>query len=292
MPCASRIGNSGMSCDIIIKTGEKFALIALPKVNVVETVTQVSLGGDFFALKNLPFSVADDWQRWIGEIRAKELQDAGLFLLTKAKANRPADLDIENQLSVQQVSRLFDGLILAETPACSARPFLLTGAHVNGDVSIRQMFNLQCPVRYTFTQSAILRQIDEQALRLAAALTAAVTAINETDDYRRLKRPLSAFFVGIHQGRFDERLHQFCRCIDGIILSRRGKGEVDFTARTRLFIGDDHRDVMKEIYRMRSAVEHLRPAESEVTDKTGLRERRLCVIERALQAEVIARHVL
>ena len=276
----------------MISADEKFALVALPRANVADSVTSLSLNSSVWVMRSLPFGMSDYWQQWIGEIRAKELQGVGLFLLTKAHAENPAVLDGENQLLTQKVSRLFDGLIIAEMPKCPTRPFVLTGANVNGDISIRQLSNLRSPVWYAFAQAEILRQINEQALRSAASFGDAIAAINKTNEYVRLKRALSAFFAGVYEERFEERLHQFCRCIDGIVLSRRGKGEADFTARTVLFIGDGHHEVMKDMYRMRSAVEHLRLAESEATGKTGVRGKRLCVIERALQAEAIARHAL
>jgi hypothetical protein len=98
--------------------------------------------------------------------------------------------------------------------------------------------------------------------------------------------------AGIYHSRYDERLHQFCRCIDGIISSRRGKGEADFVSRTQLFINNGNVGVMKEIYRMRSAVEHLRNAESEAVDVKDIKEQRIRIIERVMQAETIARHCL
>ena len=59
-----------------------------------------------------------------------------------------------------------------------------------------------------------------------------------------------------------------------------------------MFIGSGHEVVAEEIYEMRSAVEHLRPAESEAVDCPDLRAKRARVIERAIQAEIIARHCI
>ena len=275
----------------MISAGEKFALIALPRANVAESVTTISLNSYLWVMRCLPFEVADHWQRWIGEIRTKDLQVTGLFLLAKDRSQTP-QRDSDNDQLMRRICYLFDALLIAQTPACPVTPFLLAGANADGDVSIRRISDLQRPVWCAFKQLAILKQIDDQTLRIAAKLAAAITVINETADYVRFKRAISAFFVGIHQGRWDERLHQFCRCIDGIILSRQGKGEADFTARTVFFIGGGHSEVTRQMYRMRSAVEHLRPAETEASDKRTLREQRLCVIERALQAETIARHAL
>jgi hypothetical protein len=54
-----------------------------------------------------------------------------------------------------------------------------------------------------------------------------------------------------------ERLHQYSRCIDGLILPSVGETKRQFKSRTELFIGPRHHDLMGEIYDVRSAVEHL-----------------------------------
>jgi hypothetical protein len=168
----------------------------------------------------------------------------------------------------------------------------VTGAQAEGEVSIRQIANLQMPVRMRFSTAGILQHVDKPALRTTSAVANALAIVRNTSNYLRLKRAISAFLAGVKDARVEERLHQFCRCIDGVILSGRGSGRKDFAARTTLFIGAGHDSVMREIYDMRSAVEHLRPAEVEAQRASDLRKQRTRVIERALQAEVVARHCL
>lgn len=54
-----------------------------------------------------------------------------------------------------------------------------------------------------------------------------------------------------------DRLRQYCRCIDGLILPKAGETKRQFKSRTELFIGPRHHELMGEIYDVRSAVEHL-----------------------------------
>ena len=54
-----------------------------------------------------------------------------------------------------------------------------------------------------------------------------------------------------------DRLHQYCRRIDGLILPNAGETKRQFKSRTELFIGPRHHDLMGDIYDIRSAVEHL-----------------------------------
>jgi hypothetical protein len=86
-----------------------------------------------------------------------------------------------------------------------------------------------------------------------------------------------------------DRLHQFCRCIDGLILSEPGMGFRQFKSRTELFIGPGHHGLMGELYEIRSDVEHLHEHKYlEVFD----RRTRLDLAEKAAIAEHIARHTL
>ena len=54
-----------------------------------------------------------------------------------------------------------------------------------------------------------------------------------------------------------DRIHQYCRCIDGLILPDQGKTRQQFKSRTQLFIGAQYHSLMSELYDIRSAVEHL-----------------------------------
>ena len=54
-----------------------------------------------------------------------------------------------------------------------------------------------------------------------------------------------------------DRLHQYCRCIDGLIVSKQGEAKSQFKSRTELFIGPRHHTLMGETYAVRSDVEHL-----------------------------------
>jgi len=53
------------------------------------------------------------------------------------------------------------------------------------------------------------------------------------------------------------RLHQYARCVDGLILSRPGKGASHFKSRSELIVGTGHHDLMGEVYEDRSTIEHL-----------------------------------
>jgi hypothetical protein len=86
-----------------------------------------------------------------------------------------------------------------------------------------------------------------------------------------------------------DRLHQYCRCIDGLIVSKQGEARKQFKSRTELFIGPRHHDTMGEIYDVRSDVEHLHENKHlEVFDRAA----RLELVKKLEMTEYIARSAL
>lgn len=54
-----------------------------------------------------------------------------------------------------------------------------------------------------------------------------------------------------------DRIHQFTRCIEGLLCTSSGNSKARFKSRTELFVGPAHHDTMDTIYNIRSEVEHL-----------------------------------
>jgi hypothetical protein len=122
---------------------------------------------------------------------------------------------------------------------------------------------------------------------LPAALEAVVadTSRSHWRFYRALTR-----YVETRSLRDDmERLHQYCRCIEGLIMAQPCKALKQFKSRTELFIGPRRHDLMGEMDEVRSAVEHLH--EHRYLEKFD-REVRLGLLRKEVVAEHIARTTL
>ena len=97
-------------------------------------------------------------------------------------------------------------------------------------------------------------------IQLAAQLAQKLDAMQpETapSDLLRLLRTLHIYFKTRAINEPLDRIHQYCRCIEGLILPAKGKTERQFKSRTELFIGPAHHDLMGALYEIRSEVEHL-----------------------------------
>ena len=239
-----------------ISDGEKYGLVGL-SVKLEGDIPQGTIGPSLWVLAGTTFNMPMQWQEWLGSIRAEQVKSFNLFLLSKRSSARPGILDDENHILKQHAWLFYVGLLLASTFAPAHQPIMLTGSRRDGEIDIRQQADLDLPV------SCISRPypaVLAKDIRIAAELGGKLDAIHTaplTGGHWRLFRTLDVYREARTNSEILDRLHQFSRCIDGLILPDAGKTKQQFRSRTELFIGPRHHDMMGEIYDVRSAVEHL-----------------------------------
>jgi hypothetical protein len=67
-------------------------------------------------------------------------------------------------------------------------------------------------------------------------------------------------------------LHQYCRCIEGLILPDPGNTKKQFRSRTELFIGPKHHVLMGELDAFASSALLIKPRALRLADATGRAE--------------------
>ena len=198
-----------------------------------------------------------NWREWLGSIRAGEVEDCNLFLLSKQASATPGVLDGENQKLQQRVWSFYVGLLLASPFAPAHKPVMLTGVRRDGEIDLRQQQDFESPVPCLFRPyPAVVPNDIRLAARLGENLNAIVTA-PIAGGHWRLFRTLHVYREARTISEIVDRIDQYCRCIDGLILPAAGKTKQQFKSRTELFIGPGHHDLMGDLYDVRSAVEHL-----------------------------------
>lgn len=201
----------------------------------------------------------------------------------------PAVLDAENELLKRRVWSLYIGLLLSSTFTLDRPPILLSGARQDGELDIRDQTLLELSASSLIRPYASVNPaMVEQAARFAQLYEQLVASPPPRGPWRFFRA--ATVYVEARQTReVLDRLHQFCRCIDGLILSEPGKGAKQFKSRTELFIGPGHHELMGELYAIRSDIEHLHEHKYlEIFDRPA----RLNLAEKAAIAEHIARHAL
>lgn len=270
-----------------IADGEKYALVAVPRLPLdwrnMPQAMELSPGLGFF--RRLPFTPEQHWREWIGTVRADQLAKASLILIAKSSSNNPKVLDGENEQLIGVVGRFYQGLQLATPIWIEGDVVRLTGANCGGDIDIRQVSTLNSPASIHYGHIDL---IGTQSLQIAAKLIPILNGFPK-GEYLRLCRVLNAFFSGIVEKDLRERLHQFCRCIEGLILADPGQTTKQFKSRTELFVGPSLHDFMGNLYENRSAVEHMNDPILAAISESG---RRQSFEEMTLVSEEIARYSL
>ena len=230
-----------------------------------------------------------NWREWLGSIRADEVASCNLFLLSKQASQTPDIIDAEDKRLEQLASNFYVGLLLSSTFAPAHRPVLLSGSRHAGEIDVRQQHDFDIPIPRTFhPYPAVVANDVRSAAQLAESLDALATAPLEGGHWR-LFRTLSVYTEARTASQIIDRIHQYSRCIDGMILPDIGKTKQQFRSRTELFIGPRYHQLMGEIYDVRSDVEHLHEYRYlEIFD----REFRLELVRKEAIIEHIARTVL
>jgi hypothetical protein len=273
-----------------ITDSEKFAAIALPEPWLGDDVPElIEVAPSLWVARESPFVVDDFWRSTIGSLKAEQLDEAKLFLITKATSSAPQILDSENKKLGNDVWLLYLGVLLTGFMHCGT-PVRLTGARRADGLDVRSIGDIEEP-RHTLGTPLETTTLDSARLRLAAQVAESLTSLLSRPKIPRISKILHAFYAGINENDAAERLHQFARCVEGFIVPRQGATAKQFKHRSELFVGPRHHADMGEIYDIRSAVEHLHGAYAKI-QRPSERELRLALLQRAVQIEAVARYCL
>ena len=205
-----------------IADGEKYALIGL-QVKLEGEPPLEEIAPNLWALTSTTFEVPPQWQEWLGSIRADEVAGSNLFLVSKLVSATPGVLDGENQSLQRRTQHFYVGLLVSAMFSPSHKPVVLTGARQDGVIDIRQQWDLEVPA------SQVIRPyppVVAKDIQLAAQLGQGLDAmLPETvpDGLWRFFRTLHIYVETRAIGELLDRIHQYCRCIDGLILPAIGK---------------------------------------------------------------------
>lgn len=239
-----------------IADGEKYALVGL-EVKLDGALPPERITPNLWVLSDTTFDVPSQWREWLGSIRAEQVARCNLFLGSKLVSSTPGILDGENQALEQRVWHFYVGLLLSTMFSPSHKPVMLTGVRRDGMMDIRQQQDLELPVPQVFRPYPAVAANDiDLAARLGQKLDT-MLPVTVPGGLWRFVRTLRIYVETRAVGELLDRIHQYCRCIEGLILPDVGKTAQQFKSRTELFIGPGHHDMMGELYDIRSHVEHL-----------------------------------
>ena len=146
--------------------GEKYALVGL-EVKIENPVSFRELEPGLWGWTDQRLDVPAHWREWLGSVRADQIENCNLVLLSKFPSQTSDLLDNENRLLQRRAWGFYVGLLLSSTFTPSHPPIVLTGARRNGEIDVRQELTLDLPSLTVFRHySPVLRHEVEQAASL------------------------------------------------------------------------------------------------------------------------------
>jgi hypothetical protein len=271
-----------------IDDGEKYAVIAL-SVKFDDPVPLQQMTPHHWAFADTRFDMPEHWREWLGTIRTEEVGGSNLFLLSKMPSQAPEIVNAETAELKRHAGHFYAGLLLASPFAPAHKPVMLAGYRQNGEINVRSQDDYEPAI------PSIVRHypsVTFAELQLAAKIASQIAAVETTPfsgGHWRLFRIFHLYLEARAIQDNMDRLHQYCRCIDGLIVSKQGEAKKQFKSRTELFIGPRHHTLMGDTYAVRSDVEHLHENKHlEVFD----RDARLDLVKKLEMMEFIARSAL
>ncbi|OYU91964.1 MAG: hypothetical protein CFE29_03715 [Bradyrhizobiaceae bacterium PARB1] len=278
-----------MNGPVWVEDGEKYAILGLSVKFNAALIENPAILPELSILPRAAFKMPEHWRDWLGTIRAEEVDNCDFFIVSKMRSKHPEVLDQDSQILQRRIWSFYRGLLLTSTFSPAHKPVVLTGARVEGEIGVRQVQDLDSPAPSIFKPYP---ELTRAGLQQAADIAAGLERLGQTahgDSHWRLFRVIHLYAETRTQADLLHRLHQYARCVDGLIVSRPGRGASDFKGRTRLFVGDRNQDIVGEIYQDRSSVEHLN--EDRLLEPFD-REKRLSLTKKEAIIEHIARTAL
>jgi hypothetical protein len=266
----------------------KFALLAFSTyVDLPETIFRLSDGT--WVMRGVPVPDLGVWKDWIGSIHTDRLKETNFVLFVEEPSDSPEILDDVHQHLADDLCRLFFLMHLQSDLQCE-QPDLLCGSSEHGMPDIRQMRRL--PIFYQSKGSRrepITKEWLEDAVMHRAGMMA--MELNQAK-FRRVIRGLNILLNGLQQRHGQDRLHQFVRSLEALILPDIRKTRSQFAHRCQTFArpNNETHNLLLEIYDMRCDTEHVHSWDRTVQHHPADRREDVCW-QRTRQIEHLACNV-
>lgn len=244
----------------------------------------IPLGNRVFAASSLPVIVDGFWEKEIGAIDTKAINECNLFLFEVAEGND----DSPNTL-ISNLHSYYYSLLLQST-GYSRTGFLLGGKVSNGQMNVNSLGRMH---EYYQPRKVDPPNVNGEGLLKTIPLVLGIERIyakpnSENAPFLRIRKGFSSFLKGVQETALHERLHQFVRAIEAAIMPL-GRYTRNFKYRSQMFTGlsPGMEVIMGELYEMRSAAEHLNPLKTKLGGYQAHEHQNIIAL-RTYQAELLA----
>lgn len=272
-----------------VKEGEKFALLAVTGVrSTIPAGNPVTLPDGTWVLTKVPGVLQGQprWGEWLGSLRVGRLAKANLVLIRAEGSLKPEILDEEHVRLDNYLTKIFYILRLAVVLEYSGAD-ILVGSLIRSEAQIRQVSEVPGfrPTRGSEFNSVRMSFLEE-AVKRAGSLS---WMESEFPDYRRVIRGMNTLMDGLRHEHGRDRIHQFVRALEALILPDVARTGRQFVHRCQTFArpGAVAQQALVEAFDMRSDTEHMHDWDSSLQSYPA-DDRENVALHRTRQMEALA----
>jgi hypothetical protein len=267
----------------------KFAIVAAENVFTAfldDKNFPYQLSDGTWILGRMPVTVDADWKEWIGTIRLKQLENSNLIMMYSEASTAPQLLDKHHERLKKRLSQTFSLLQLSGVLEYEGAN-LLCGSFFEGKAEVRQMNEF--PFFYQtrgYTRIPVTIDRLEKSVQLRKALEKMDPM---PDEFKRLKWGWRVLMDGLQNEHGEERIHQFVRSLEALILPEIGRTKRQFTHRCQTFAkaSPSATQIIEEAFELRSMAEHLNNWE-QALGSFPIDDREIIALHRTRQMEQLA----
>ena len=237
--------------------GNKFSLLLIENVySALPSDGEDQLSDGTWVLTRVPLAIEAHWKEWIGSVRFEKLKEANIVLLRSEAGKDPQILDEQHERLGKHLAQIFYLLQLSGVLEHEGAS-LLKGSVVHSKPQIRGLSDL---THFKRTKGYTRTPVDLDRYEQAARFTGVLREMDSNAyEFKRVIRGLNVSMDGLQQEHGQERIHQFVRSLEALILPEAGETRRQFVHRCQTFAEASAatRGVLKEAFDMRSDTEHL-----------------------------------
>lgn len=266
----------------------KFALVAVENVytDFPDDRDKHQLSDGTWICARVPVTIDTHWKEWIGTIRLERLENCNLIMFISEGSANPQSPDEHHKKLGKRLSQTFFLLQLSGVLEYRGA-YLLCGSVFDEKTAIRQMDKL--PFFYQtrgYSRIPVTIERLEKAVHLREVLEEMDSSL---DDFKRLKSGWRVLRDGLQKKHGEERIHQFVRSLEALILPEVGNTKRQFTHRCQTFAkASSHtKRILEEVFELRSMTEHLNAWE-QALESHPEDDREIVALHRTRQMEQLA----
>ena len=264
----------------------KFALMAVESAYTDfpdDTTYTHQLSDGIWILARIAVDIDAHWKESIGTILLEQLENSNLIMIVSEGSASPQLVDEHHENLKKRLSRTLALLQLSGVLEYRTAN-LLCGSFFDGKPEIRQIS--ESPFFYQtmgYTRTPVTIKRLEKSVQLRKALE---EMDSSPDNFKRLKWGWRVLVDGLQKEHGEERIHQFVRSLEALILPEIGKTRRQFTHRCQTFAKASPKttQILEEAFELRSMAEHLNNWE-EALESSPKDDREIVALHRTRQME-------